>query len=203
MRVPGGMRRPALPVPVPGRPRPHASRPWTRIGIAGTAAHVFYELGCGVGMPLASRVGPGPAAALWAAGTLTTYREAARRPSSDDRVFAVLNGLFASAVVAHFSTWPTTRIGGLPWLRECEGISGAAVQPYNVILHVSAVAAVGGLLENRHGRIAGVLLPIALVPLLRRAQRSEFDGLRRQARERPGWWNRRLRARAGVLAEPR
>ncbi len=177
-------------------------RPWTRLGVAGIGAHVFYELATGVGMPMASRVGPVPAALGWSIGTVSAFAEAGRRPSDADRVFSVLNGVFGSAVIAHLTSWPATRTLGLPWLIECEGISGKLVHPYNVILYVSGMAAVGGLVENRQGRALGMLVPLLLVPALRREQRREFSRLRVRAIDRPGWWNRRLRARRTVLAEP-
>jgi hypothetical protein len=38
----------------------------------------------------------------------------------------------------------------------------------------------------------GALVPVVVVPWLLREQRREFDRLLVQAREHPGWWNRRL-----------
>jgi hypothetical protein len=168
-------------------------RPWTRLGTLGAGAHVFYELLAGVGMPFVSRLGIGPAAALWTSGTLTAYRNAGRLPDSRDRVFALLNGAYLSAVIAHFLGWPRTTKAGLPWLTECEGLRGPVIAPYNAILHVSAVAAIGGLVENRRAWTWGALVPVVAVPWLLREQRREFGRLVVQARERPGWWNRRLR----------
>jgi hypothetical protein len=63
---------------------------------------VFYELAAGVGMPLASRLGPRAAAALWGAGTVVAFREAGRQPQSRDSAFAALNAGFLSAAIAHF-----------------------------------------------------------------------------------------------------
>jgi hypothetical protein len=63
--------------------------------------------------------------------------------------------------------------------------------PYNVILHISGVAALGGLSENRD--FANATMSIALAPILIGAQRWEFKRLRTQARRNPTWWNRRLR----------
>src|SRR3954447_22116074 len=57
-------------------------RPWTRLASTALAGHVFFELGAGVGMPFASVLGPVPAAACWAAGTLQVQR-AARSPGLD------------------------------------------------------------------------------------------------------------------------
>jgi hypothetical protein len=69
--------------PVTGQSWQRVRRPLTRLTAAATAAHVFFELFAGVGMPLASLLGPAPAAAaLWAgspqpgqdrrAGSMTT-----------------------------------------------------------------------------------------------------------------------------------
>jgi hypothetical protein len=168
-------------------------RPWTRLGTVGASAHVFYELAAGVGMPFASRVGPTSAAAFWGASTVIAVREAGRQPRSRDAAFAALNATLLSAVIAHFASWPRKRVAGLPWLTECEGLSGKVIQPYNVILYTSAVATIGGLAENRHGRVLGVLLPAVLVPWLMSEQHREFSRLLAQARRHPGWWNRRLR----------
>jgi hypothetical protein len=160
----------------------------------GAGAHVVYELLAGVAMPFASRVGPTAAAAFWAGSSVAAYHHAGRQPSSRDPAFAVLNGAYLSAVIAHFLAWPRTTKAGLPWLTECEGLSGPVIAPYNVILHLSAVAAVGGLVENRRGAW-GLLVPAVTVPWLLGEQRREFDRLVAQSRQRPGWWNRRLRRR--------
>lgn len=157
-------------------------------------AHIFYELLAGVGMPFASRMGPRGAGALWATSTVAAYHQAGRQPASRDAVFSVLNGLYLSAVIAHFLAWPRTKKMGLPWLTECEGLTGPVIAPYNVILDVSGVAAVAGLVENRGGRVWGALVPLALVPVLLREQHREFGRLLVQARVQPGWWNRRLRS---------
>lgn len=157
------------------------------------AAHVFYELAAGVGMPFASRVGPRPAAALWGAGTALALSEAGRRPSSHDGVFLALDATYLAAVLAHFAAWPRTRVLGLPWLTECEGLTGSAIRPYNAILYASAVTALGGLLENRRGIGPGAAVPLLLVPALMRLQHDEVSRLREQAQRDPGWWNRRLR----------
>jgi hypothetical protein len=149
-------------------------------------------------MPLASLLGPGPAAILWAAGTVIGFREAGRRPPSVDRPFAVVNGMFLSAVVGHFTAWPwAPNRFHAPWLSRCEGLEGRAMVPYNVILYVSGLSAVGALLvENRRGRVAGSVVPVVLVPVVVAAQRGEFRRLVQQAHQRPRWWNRRLQHRS-------
>lgn len=146
-------------------------------------------------MPFASRLGPTTTAALWASSTVAAYHHAGKQAGSRDVVFAVLNGAYLSAVIAHFLAWPRTTKSGLPWLTECEGLRGPVIAPYNAILHVSAVAAIGGLLENRRGAAWGVLVPAVTVPWLLGEQRREFQRLVVQARRHPGWWNRRLRDR--------
>jgi hypothetical protein len=168
-------------------------RRWTQAGTVAIGAHVFYELAAGVGMPFASRVGPAPAAVLWGAGSAVAFREAGRQPPSRDPAFAVLNGMFLSAVIAHFATWPRTRRTGLPWLTECEGLRGRLMAPYNGILYLSAGSALAALLtENRRGRVWGALVPVAVVPWLMSEQHREHARLRAQAVRRPAWWNRRL-----------
>jgi hypothetical protein len=133
--------------------------------------------------------------AFWAGSTVTTYRQAGRQPASRDTVFAVVNGLYLSAVIAHFLGWPRTTRRGLPWLTECEGLSGPVIAPYNVILHLSGAAAIVGLVaENRRAGAWGAVVPAFAVPLLLPAQRQEFSRLVAQARTEPGWWNRRLRS---------
>lgn len=171
-----------------------SGRPWTRAGTVATGSHLFYELGCGVAMPYASRLGAGPAAVLWGVGTASAFRAAGRRPRSEDPAFAVLNGVYLSAVLGHFAAWPRKRVAGVPWLIECEGMSGRLMPAYNVILYSSAVAAVGGFVENRRGLRWGLLVPLA-VPVLVIGQRREFARLVEQARLRPRWWNRRLQRR--------
>jgi hypothetical protein len=63
--------------------------------------------------------------------------------------------------------------------------------PYNAILYISGIAALGGLSENRD--FANATMPIALAPTLIGAQRWEFKRLRTQARRNLTWWNRCLR----------
>jgi hypothetical protein len=170
------------------------SRPWTRAATLATGAHLFYELLAGVAVPFASRLGPVGAAAGWAGVTVAAHRQAGRRGPAWNPVFAVLDGAYLSAVLAHFAGWPRLR-SALPWLTECEGLRGPVIAPYNVVLHVSGITAVRGLLENR--RAVGALVPLVLGPALVRAQRREYRRLLAQARHRPGWWNRRLQPRAG------
>jgi hypothetical protein len=156
------------------------------------AAHVFYELACGVAMPSASIVGAAPAAAGWVTGSVWLYRSAGRQPRSRDGLFAVVNGLYLAAVFAHFAYWPKSWRAGVPLLTECEGLRGQVITPYNMILYASGIAAVAGVYENRN--LAKAAMPIALVPILIGLQRWEFTRLRRQARTNPTWWNRRLQA---------
>lgn len=126
-------------------------RPLTRAASLGTAAHVFHELGSGVGMPLASVVGPLPAAAAWTTGTAAVVGSAGRADGSHDRAFASLNGVYLSVIIGHYVAWPWTR-KWLPWLADCEGLGADRMPVYNAILYVSGGAALAGLLlENRGG----------------------------------------------------
>jgi hypothetical protein len=173
-------------------------RPWTRVGVVGATGHVFYELAAGVGMPFASVLGPAAAAALFGSGGVVAFREAGRQPRSLDTTFALLNGCFLSAVLAHFAGWPRTRRRGLPWLTECEGLSGRLMPPYNLMLYASGVAAVGGVVETGRGRgwravTPAVLVPAVVVPWLIGEQHRDHARLVAQAQRRAGWWNRRLR----------
>jgi hypothetical protein len=113
-----------------------------------------------------------------------------------DRRFAVTNGLFASAVIAHLTSWPRLIRAGLPWLTECEGLEGGLVGPYNALLYLSAVAAVGGAIENRHEWRSFVITPVVVVPVLRWETPPEYERLLTPAAEEPHWWNRRLTAPA-------
>src|SRR3954454_2072007 len=171
-------------------------RPWTRLGALSMGAHVFYELGSGVAMPFASVSGPVPAAVGWATGTSVALRTAGRMERRYDTVFGVMNGMFLTAVLAHFIYWPKRWVGGVPHLTECEGLRGRVLLPYNAILYVSAVCALAGLTENgRRAARHGAAVPFISVPVLLRVQRIEFRRLRIQARRQPRWWNRRLQAR--------
>lgn len=78
-----------------------------------------------------------------------TAQPAACPPRGGDGRFTVADGLFASAVISHFTSWPRTTRTRLPWLTEREGLDGRLIAPYNAILYLSAAAAVGGAVENR------------------------------------------------------
>lgn len=167
-------------------------RPMTRLGVAGLAAHVFFELGAGVGMPLASVVGPVRAAVLWAVTAGSVWQRAGR--SSRDWMFVVVNGFGVAAVTAHLAGWPTRRTrAGLPWLLDCEGLGPQLMRYYNPILYASLAACAAALIrENRGAPRKLALLPLALVPLLAAAQHAEHRRLKDIATHAPAWWNRRL-----------
>src|SRR5829696_574185 len=119
-----------------GGPAEPRGRPATRLGLAGLAAHVFFELAAGVGMPFASIAGPVPAAGMWTVGTGGLWRAAKTRPASADPVFAAVNGLGLAAIVAHMAGWPRRRTRlGLPWLQDCEGLGPELMRFYNPILY--------------------------------------------------------------------
>lgn len=202
--------RPPIPAPARGRPltssrlgtlRPMPYRRWTRLGIVAVAGHLGYELAVGVGVPGAPRIGVRAAVAGYAFGTSLAYRAAGRLPGPrGDRRFAVTNGLFASAVISHYAGWPRTTWHGLPWLVVCEGIEGVLIAPYNLVLQVSAVAAAGGLAENRSAWPWAVAAGLIAMPALLWLTPREYDRLLEQAAAQPRWWNRRLavRARSGA-----
>lgn len=172
---------------------------WTRAGVVAMAGHLGYELLAGVSVPMASRVGIKAAVTGYASGTVALYHAAGHVPASrGQRRFAVLNGLFAAAVISHFTAWPRTTRAGLPWLTECEGLSGELIGPYNVLLHGSAVAAVGGAVENRRGWPWFVATVAVVAPWVRRETPWEFQRLLAQAARSPRWWNRRLASRVGA-----
>jgi hypothetical protein len=184
----------------PSATAPALRRPFTRLGTAGLAGHVFYELAAGVGMPLASVIGPVPAAGLWATASAAALRAAGRRPSTNGGPWVgLMNGMGLASVLSHYTAWPSRRTRlGTPWLIECEGMGPDLMPAYNATLYVTAVGAVGGLVrESRGGRRAGLLLAAAAPPLLIAAQHWEFRRLQEQARQRPAWWNRQLQRRTG------
>jgi hypothetical protein len=175
------------------------------VAAVGIAAHVFFELGAGVGMPLASFLGPVPTATLWAGYVSGVLRAAATRPVSADRAFTVINAVHLAAVIAHFLGWPAkwTRIG-LPWLIDCEGLGPKLMLYYNPILHVSGAAAACALItENRSApRTMAPLVVMISVPVLILGQRGEFRRLVHRAHRAPRWWNRRLQQRTPEPASP-
>ena len=184
-----------------GVPQYVLPRPWTRLGVLTVGGHLGYELAFGVGVPLAPRVGITAATTGYAVLSVTTYRAAGHlRSPRGDRRFAVANGLFASAVISHFSSWPRTTRMGLPWLTESEGLEGGLIGPYNALLYLSAVAAVGGAAENRCAWRWFAFTPLVVVPVLRRGTPVEYQRLLTEAAERPRWWNRRLTARVRRVA---
>jgi hypothetical protein len=166
----------------------------TRLATAGLAGHVFFELAAGVGMPLASVLGPMPAAGLWAVTTAGVWRAAASRPASSDATLALWNGLGLAAVLAHLAAWPRRRTRlGLPWLEDCEGLGPELMPWYNPTIYLSGVAALLALAtENRSASRRLPLLVLGLTPALMAFQHAEHQRLLHQAGTRPGWWNRRL-----------
>ncbi|WP_041546513.1 MULTISPECIES: hypothetical protein [unclassified Nocardioides] len=148
-------------------------------------------------VPLAPHVGVRAGVAAFAVPAAAAYAPAGRLPSPrGDRTYAIVNGLFLAAVVAHYTSWPRVWRAGVPWLTECEGLDGPVIGPYNVILQVSAVAAVAGLVENRSRWRWGVVTVLMAAPVLRWATPREYARLLQQAAEHPRRWNRRLAAQA-------
>jgi hypothetical protein len=173
-----------------------AERPWTRLGIISIAGHLGYELAAGVALPLAPHVGVRAAAAAFGVPAAAAYLPAGRLGSPrGDRIYAVANGLFLAAVVGHYTSWPRVWHGGVPWLTECEGLTGPAIGPYNLLLQFSAVAGVAGLWENRSQWRWGVATAAVAAPVLRWVTPREYAEIVRQAQEQPRWWNRRVAGR--------
>jgi hypothetical protein len=174
--------------------RGHA-RPFTRLAICGLGAHVFFELASGVGMPLASVIGPLRAATLWATATGGGVRAAATVPKSCDPFFATANAAALAVVTAHLSGWPRRPISlGLPWLVECEGLDADKMPAYNCILYLSGAAALAALLtENAAPRARFALAPLCLIRVAIRAQHAEHRRMLALTESAPRWWNRGLR----------
>ena len=164
----------------------------TRLNIAGLTGHVFFELAAGVGMPLASVVGPAPAATLWAVSARSAWRAAGTRPASSDPAFALLNGFGLTAILAHLAGWPRRTRLGLPWLEDCEGLGPGLMPAYNPILYFSGLSALIALAAENRSSSHRPLLIVLTTPVFVAAQHIEFQRLKQRARTHPGWWNRRL-----------
>jgi hypothetical protein len=162
--------------------------------VVSLAGHLVFELVAGVGMPLASILGPYAAAGVWTVASGAVWRVAGAGRASDDEVLSAVNGFGLAAVAAHLAGWPTRRTRtGLPWLQECEGLERQLMPYYNSILYVSAVAAL--LATARENRSAPGHLPLTmlgLVPALIGYQHWEHRRLVGQAQAHHRWWNRRL-----------
>ncbi|PWU59450.1 hypothetical protein DLE60_16195 [Micromonospora globispora] len=173
--------------------QPAERRPLTRLTVVSLAGHVVFELGAGVGMPLASVIGPYGAAGFW---TLVTggVLAASARDESADKLLAAANGFGIAAISAHLLGWPTRRTRtGLPWLSDCEGLGPELMPFYNPILYFSGATGLLAILrENRTARWYLPMAMLGLVPGLVAFQHWEHRRLRRQAQARPAWWNRRL-----------
>ncbi|PSK66017.1 hypothetical protein B0E53_02054 [Micromonospora sp. MH33] len=143
--------------------QPAGRRPLTRLTVVSLAGHVAFELGAGVGMPLASLIGPYAAAGFW---TLVTagVLAASTDDESADPLLAAANGFGIAAVSAHLLGWPTRRTRtGLPWLEDCEGLGPELMRYYNPILYLSGAA--GLLAIARENRTARRYLPLAMLGL--------------------------------------
>lgn len=64
--------------------------------------------------------------------------------------------------------------------------------PYNAILYLSGVAAVGGVYENRN--LAKAAMPILLVPMLIGAQHWGVHAATASSVSTLSWWNKRPQA---------
>jgi hypothetical protein len=177
---------------------PWRRRPLTRLTVVGLAGHVAFELGAGAGVPLASVLGPYPAAGLWTLVTGGTWWAASTGSASADRFLAAVNGFGLAAVTAHLAGWPTRRTRtGLPLLRDCEGLGPELMPYYNSVLYLSAATALlATLRENRTAPVRLSLAMLGLAPALVAFQHWEHRRLVREGRTTPRWWNRRRRRAA-------
>ena len=132
------------------------------------AGHVSLELAAGVGLPLASLVGPVPAAAAFAVCTRAVWRRAGDTSAPVDGRLGFWNGLSLAAAIAHLRSWPRRRSRtGLPLLVECEGLAERLMPAYNALIYVGAGSAVVALIrEDRSGPRWPALVGISATPLL-------------------------------------
>ncbi|MEV0804887.1 hypothetical protein [Micromonospora sp. NPDC050200] len=155
---------------------------------------MVFELGAGVGLPLASVLGPYAAAGFWTLATGGVW-VASGRDASADTLLAAVNGFGLAAISAHLLGWPTRRTRtGLPWLEDCEGLGSELMPFYNPILYFSGATGLLAIFrENRPARVPLSMAMLGLVPALIAFQHWEHRRLLRQAHTHPRWWNRRLR----------
>ncbi|MEU4482906.1 hypothetical protein AB0F68_33370 [Micromonospora sp. NPDC023966] len=157
------------------------------------AAHVFFELAAGVGMPLASVIGPYRAATVWGLCTTGVWRTAGSTSPSADRLLAAANGFGLAAVIAHLAGWPSRTRFGVPWLQDCEGLGPDLMRYYNPIIYFSGLTCLLAILRENRAAPAGLpALMLGLVPALVIMQHAEHRRLKAQARLHRSWWNRRL-----------
>lgn len=178
---------------------PAGRRPLTRLTVASLAAHVVFELGAGVGLPLASVLGPYAATGFWTLVTGGVW-VASGCDASADKMLAAANGFGLAANSAHLLGWPTRGTkAGLPWLEDCEGLGPELMPFYNPILYFSGATGLLAIVrENRTARVHIPMAMLGLVPVLIAFQHWEHRRLRRQAHTRPAWWSRRLRRLAST-----
>jgi len=72
--------------------QPAGRRPLTRLTVASLVGHLAFELVAGVGMPLASILGPYAAAGVWTLATGGVWRVARAGQLSDDKLLSAVNG---------------------------------------------------------------------------------------------------------------
>ncbi|HEV8064806.1 MAG TPA: hypothetical protein VGP46_08250 [Acidimicrobiales bacterium] len=167
--------------------------------MAGTVAHHGFELGSGVGLVFQPQLGLSRAAGAWLL-QFGGWAFLSRRGQWAEPVLAALNGACLSGVLVHFILWPWRRgPGGLPLLREAEGLTARQLPAYNTILWFWATMAGGALVfetprRARRWSLVGILtLPVFVV-----SARHHFEWVTEQALDRPSWWNRALRSAAHV-----
>jgi hypothetical protein len=173
-------------------------RPLVVIRVAGMVAHHAVELGAGVGLVFQPELGLPGAAALWAAVVAAELLVLGPYRSGAERLRAAAAGTTLAGVGVHYMLWPWEVRGGLPRLCQAEGLSSAQLPWYEAVLLAWAAGAVGSLaVDVGGGRRRWALVGVVAAPLLARSARHHFAWVTDQARTRPRWWNRAVRAGRG------
>jgi hypothetical protein len=157
-----------------------------------TGIHHGYELSNGVGLVLQPELGLVGSSILWGTQLPTWSALAVRGGGRWDRLLAVWSGAALAGVLVHFRMWPLRRSRwGLPVLAEAEGLEGARLTAYNVILYVWGVTSTLAIVRDLpRGRRRWALVGLATLPLQSASAAHHFAWLGRQASVRPAWWNR-------------
>ncbi len=168
------------------------ARPWSVAAAGLTAAHHAVELSAGVGLVFQAELGLVGASALWGLQLPTWAALAARGGRRCDGVLAATAGTALAGSLVHWAIWPRRRGPlGLPVVTEAEGLPEGILPAYSALLHVWAAAAALAVVvdaprESRRWALAG----LAAAPVLALSARHHFTWIRREALERPAWWNR-------------
>lgn len=104
---------------------------------------------------------------------------------------AALNGMGLAGAVSHYIGWPVSW-RGLPVLLDgAEGMRGAWVRAYNVLVYGwMAAAAMAVIREADRDVRPWVALGLGTAPGIVLASHRKLKWVRAEARRRPRWWNR-------------